>query len=125
MNILAQTIINIIHYRRELVNMRRQMANELLFGRAACYMFNKFVVVAPKKKKCRSIKKLQKLTINHLYQLKLNKFKLPYMELEDQMKSEGKQSSIDINDTPTQSTTKKKSWKGKSQKPALKKEKKG
>ena len=105
--------------------MRRNMANELLLGRAACYMINRYAKVDRRvKRKCRRPKKLQKILINHLYQLKLNKFKLPYMELEDESRVDSKQGQSSAGGESAAPGQKRK-WRGKTQKVALKKAKKG
>ena len=62
-------------FRKYLTNQRRHMARELLFGNAATRMMNKLAKGANQKR-------LQKELINHLYALKLNSFRLPFMEVE-------------------------------------------
>mmetsp|Transcript_61695 Transcript_61695/g.98314 ORF Transcript_61695/g.98314 Transcript_61695/m.98314 type:complete len:189 (+) Transcript_61695:30-596(+) len=61
-------------FRRYLVSKRRSMSRELLFGYAACRMMNKMARG--------NQKRLQKDLVNHLYALKLNSFRLPFMELQ-------------------------------------------
>lgn len=62
-------------FRRRLVNIRRHMANELLFGTAAVKMLNKVSIG-------NNQKKLQQVLVKNLYALKLAKFKKERMDLE-------------------------------------------
>merc|ERR1712048_402168 len=62
-------------FRRYLTSTRRNMARELLFGYAATRMMNKLAKGANQKR-------LQKELVNHLYALKLNSFRLPFMDIE-------------------------------------------
>merc|ERR1740123_85727 len=64
-------------WRRYLTSTRRNMSRELLFGYAATRMMNKLAIGANQKR-------LQKELVNHLYALKLNSFRLPFMEIEEQ-----------------------------------------
>eukprot|EP00483_Globobulimina_turgida_P008024 UN08040 len=64
-----------LKWRKYLTSTRRHMARELLFGHSATRMMNKMAKGANQKR-------LQKELINHLYALKLNSFRLPFMEAE-------------------------------------------
>ena len=62
-------------FRKYLTNQRRHMDRELLFGYAATRMMNKLAKGANQKR-------LQKELVNHLYALKLNSMRLPFMDIE-------------------------------------------
>eukprot|EP00485_Elphidium_margaritaceum_P002565 CAMPEP_0202694464 /NCGR_PEP_ID=MMETSP1385-20130828/8325_1 /ASSEMBLY_ACC=CAM_ASM_000861 /TAXON_ID=933848 /ORGANISM="Elphidium margaritaceum" /LENGTH=183 /DNA_ID=CAMNT_0049350317 /DNA_START=12 /DNA_END=563 /DNA_ORIENTATION=- len=62
-------------FRKYVTFYRRRMDRELVFGYAACRMMNKL-------SKGGNQKMLQQELVNHLYALKLNSFRMPFMELE-------------------------------------------
>ena len=70
-------------FRKYLTNQRRHMDRELLFGYAATRMMNKMAKGANQKR-------LQKELVNHLYALKLNSFRLPFMDIEGSTPAEDK-----------------------------------
>ena len=69
-------------FRRQITHARRNMPRELLFGNAATRMMNKMA-------KGGNQKRLQRELVNHLYALKLNSFRLPFMEIEGDAVSDG------------------------------------
>ena len=127
----AKTMKNAI--RKEIVKRRRHIAKELLYGRAANYMIAKL-------SKGSNHKKLEKILVDHLYALKVNKFRLAFMEMEDKMeqtnrtkKDSNKQTKNDETESGADasdgaSKTKRVGGfmaKNRTKRPALKKDKKG